>query len=122
MRLGDRNAARKKENADWFGWSLQFMAGVFIGSLLGFAFGFRRLSNWWLTDPAAAIALLCGSALLCGGQASLRGDRFWYGAGFRVRSAADRIRQSETSRHASILISVVGALGIAGALIWHILR
>src|SRR5215471_8181567 len=110
-----------KQDADWVGWSLQFMAGLLLGALLGSTLGIGRLSNRWQTDPAAATALLCGSALLCAGQASLRGDRFWYGRGFRAVSTGDRIRHNKSSRTASALISVIGAASIAGGFICHLL-
>jgi hypothetical protein len=95
------------------------MAGLVLGSLLGFTLGLGRLFNWWLSDPVAATGLLCGSALLCAGQASLRGDRFWFGRGLRLASPADRIRHSKISRNASILISCVGAVSVPGAFVWH---
>ena len=108
-----------KQDADLVAWSLQFLVGLFVGSLFGFALGSGRGGHWWISDPAAAIAIICGSALFCAGQASLRGDRLWYGNSSSWEFPADRMRHSRNSRAASILASVCGAVGIVGAFVWH---
>jgi hypothetical protein len=64
-----------KQRADWLAWSLQFIAGVVAGFIVGFI-AISRQGNFWMRADHAW-TLLLGAALFGAGLASHYGDELW---------------------------------------------
>ena len=107
-----------KKGADWLAWSLQFMAGLFVGAIL--ALYITRRS--WYSAAAASKHILMpiiGVALIGGGLASYFGDRLWFGASYSV-IPPDEIRHSATSRIISVLAIALGGAMVLLALLLNL--
>ena len=111
-----------KRGADWFAWILQFILGLVVGALLGFAllylkFGRRRGggSPIFKIAPDQASTFVWGVALIVAGLASLRGDRLWMGSSYN-EMLSDDTKHSRVSRIISIVTMVLGSILVLVAL------
>jgi hypothetical protein len=95
-----------KKSADWLAWSLQFIAGLFVGAILALYITRR---SWYAPTAASQHILMpiIGAALIGAGLASYFGDRLWFGASYSI-IPPDEIRHSATSRTVSVVTIAVG--------------
>ena len=105
-----------KRGADWFAWILQFIVGLVVGALFGFAllylkFGRRRGggSPIFKIAPDQVSTFVWGAALIIAGLASLLGDRLWLGSSY-TRILPDGLTHSRVSRFISIVTMVLGGI------------
>ena len=103
--------------ADWLAWSLHFIAGLGLGTGVGWAivYGRSRHESWWLPDGLAPL-FVTGAALIFAGLASYHGDRLWI-SGYSGMVPPEGIPHDKASRLISIAAVVVGTLLIASTLI-----
>ncbi|CAN5870744.1 hypothetical protein BH11VER1_BH11VER1_35890 [soil metagenome] len=109
-----------KRGADWLAWSLQFIAGLVIGALLGCAIisKSRRFGGgWWLASEHVS-TFIWGAALVGAGLASFYGDRLWLGSSYRV-IPPDGIEHSYTSRIVSIVTGALGGVLVVTSILRH---
>lgn len=98
--------------ADWIAWTLQFIAGAFVGAFLGlFAVSGRgRFTSVHLTIDLHLLPLyLVATSLLGAGMASLMGDKLWIGNNYRC-IPSDEIQQSPLSSAISYATCILGFL------------
>jgi hypothetical protein len=109
-----------KPGADWLAWTLQFIAGFIVGSLIGLYLLPRaprdRLLNMTTEDITGFVL---GAALMGAAFASFFGDRLWVGLSYRILPP-DEIKHSATSRIASIVTGVVGMSVLLLPLLRHL--
>lgn len=109
-----------KRGADWFAWSLQFVVGLPVGALIGFAIisrGRRFGGGWRLASDQVSI-FLWGAALIGAGLASFYGDRLWLSSSYRV-IPPDDIKHSNTSRIVSTATGALGCILVLTATLRH---
>lgn len=111
-----------KRGADWFAWILQFILGLVVGALFGFAllylkFGRRRgvESPVFKIAPDQVSTFVWGVALIIAGLASLFGDRLWLGSSYN-EMLSDDTKHSRVSRIISIVTIVSGSILIHAAI------
>lgn len=105
-----------KRGADWFAWILQFILGLVVGAIFGFAllylkFGARRgeESPVFKIAPDQVSTFVWGAALIIAGLASLFGDRLWMGSSY-TSILPDGLTHSRLSRIISIVTIVLGGI------------
>lgn len=109
-----------KPGADWMAWTLQFVAGLLAGLLLGLAIlGSRRDSSSYWLDPDQVPAFLAGLALVGAGLASWHGDRLWLARSFRV-VRPDGVTHSRTSKIAALTAAAAGGALVARGILRHL--
>lgn len=110
-----------KRGADWFAWILQFILGLVVGALFGFAllhFKFGRRSSsrpLFQLAPEQESTFILGAALIVAGLASLRGDRLWMGSSYN-EMLSDDYKHSRASRFISIVTMVLGGILVLTAI------
>lgn len=97
----------KNRQADWLAWSLQYLAGLIVGAVIGVASTGRR-HNLSLLAPDLLFPAMGGAALIGAGLASLLGDRLWIGSSYKF-IPPDAPRHSLLSRMLSFLSMRAGA-------------
>jgi hypothetical protein len=106
------------KRADWLAWSMQFLAGLGFGALIGICMISGRLkllgSGWW-DSPMVGAMFIIGASLTTAGLASFFGDRLWLGSSYRPYISGESLRHSDSSRRASILSGTLGVLVMAVA-------
>jgi hypothetical protein len=94
-----------KQGANWFAWTLQFIAGLIVGGIVAIYFMMR---NWRYSNDISSLQfwlIAGGGGLLAAGLSSHFGDRFWTESYNRV------IPDWEfTQSRASILLSLGSGL------------
>ena len=97
-----------KQGADWLAWSLQFIAGFFVGALIALAILSKaaRHAGFNMTQDTV-VPFILGPAFIGAGLASYYGDRLWIGDSYRI-IPPDEIRQSDISRVVSIAAGILG--------------
>lgn len=106
-----------KNSADWLAWTLQFLLGLVAGVIVGAGIILRSRVGFSMQAGILA-AYLCGAALIGGALASYYGDRLWLGHSTRI-IAPNSLRQSSTSRVASMATGAAGAALVVGAFLKH---
>lgn len=105
-----------KNGADWFAWSLQFLAGLVVGGLAGVIFLADHSRRRGFIDSPQAPVFLAGTALIGAALASFYGDELWLGDSYRA-IPPNGIAHSEVSRIASVGAGVLGGLLVLGAVL-----
>ncbi len=108
-----------KHSADWFSWSLQFIAGLVVGAVVSLMFlgeHSRSGRGAGLVEWRNAPIFIAGAALIGAALASFYGDRLWLGDSYRV-IPPDDIAHTDLSRIASIVVGVLGGLLVLAALL-----
>lgn len=108
-----------KRGADWLAWSLQLIAGLAVGAFIGL----RVITDGghYHNSPSLGLAtehvsaFLWGAAFIGAAMASYMGDKLWIGSSYRI-IPPDEPQNSATSRSASVLIGICGAMLILLAL------
>ncbi|PTX96988.1 hypothetical protein DB345_07370 [Spartobacteria bacterium LR76] len=98
----------KTRQADWLAWSLQYLAGLIVGAVIGVASTGRR-HNLSLLAPDLLFPAMGGAALIGAGLASLLGDQLWMGSSYKV-IPPDAPSHSLLSKTLSFLSMGVGAM------------
>lgn len=109
-----------KRGADWLAWGLQFVAGFFVGGLVGFGFvsrGSRSVGGWW-QPPLLSCLFMVGAALIGAGLASFHGDKLWLGTSYRVVEP-EGLQHSDASRRASVMTGLLGVTLVLVAILRH---
>ena len=107
-----------KKGADWLAWSLQFLAGLFVGAILALYITRR---SWYSAAAASQYILMpiIGAALIGAGLASYFGDRLWFGASYSIIPPED-IQHSATSRTVSVIAIALGGAMVLLALLLNL--
>ena len=99
----------KKQGADWLGWSMQFVAGLVVGSIVGALLYPGGVLRIHLLSREAWPEFMLGIMLFGAGLASHYGDVLWIGGGYRV-VPPDEMQHSIVSRRISFFVGACGAI------------
>jgi len=102
-----------KNGADWLAWSVQFVAGLFIGCL----FGFYCFARPWTWQTERIPGFLTGIALVGAGLASRYGDQLWFSSFYSL----DPPKTPEHNRVSRMVSLAITLLGI-GVILFALLR
>jgi hypothetical protein len=106
--------------ADWVAWSMQFIAGIVVGSLLGISMISDRrgiLGDGWWDSPVIGAMFVVGVSLTMAGLASFYGDSLWLGSSHQSYVTGESPRHSDRSRRVSIISGALGVLVLAIAIV-----
>src|SRR4051794_38298407 len=103
------------KGADWLAWSMQFVAGLVVGSFVGLLFHPGGAHSIPLLKSETWPEFMLGVALLGAGLGSYYGDVMWIGSSYRV-VPPDEMQHSVASRRASFFVGACGVIRILFAL------
>lgn len=109
-----------QNRADWVAWSMQFIAGIVVGSVLGISMISGRrglLGRGWWDSPVIGTMFVVGASLTTAGLASFYGDSLWLGSSHQSYITGESPRHSPWSRRVSIISGTLGVLLIAIAIV-----
>jgi hypothetical protein len=97
----------ENQEADWLGWTLQFIFGFIIGAMIGVVLAIGRRRGLAMSGDVLGLFVV-GTALVGGGLVSYYGDDLWFDHTLWTHPS-DKIKHNNISRLASICSAILGA-------------
>ena len=104
-----------QREADWLGWSMQFVFGYVVGWLFSYTFIEGRRRSIPLISRETAHVFSAGIGLIVAALASRYGDQMWLGSSYRM-IPPDAPQQSRVSVAASLVTGCIGGILVVVAL------